>query len=134
MKGKTYDLKKLESSGKFDTSVSARFYYNTQDYFDDLTNFVNNYKRDLSNYTPAFVINSDEDREKFMKECFEVRADFVRLGLTALIESLEVMENAVISKKFKEFSDGQVTFKANIKICKDTINDAAMRWKMSNNR
>jgi hypothetical protein len=131
MKGKTYDIKKLEDTGRFDTSVSTRFYYNKQDYFDDLTTFVLNYKRDLSNYTPAFVVNSDVDREEFMKECFEIRAEFVRLGLKSLIESLEVMENAAISKKFKEFSDGQVTFKATIKICKDTISDAATRWKMS---
>jgi hypothetical protein len=134
MKGKTYDLEKLSASGKFDISVSTRFYYNTQEYFDALTDFALNYHRDLSNYTPAFVVNSDADREEFMKECFEIRADYVRLGLTALLESLVTMEDAAIAKNFKEFSDGQVTYRATMKICKDAITDAAMRWKMTHRK
>ena len=131
MKGKTYNLEKLSSSGYFDVSVSKRFYYNTQEYFDELTDFVNNYDRDLRNYTPAFVINSDIDREEFIKECYEIRAYYVRLGMTALIDAIEVMENAAIGKEVKEFSDGQVSYKAKIKICKDAITEAQMRWKMS---
>jgi hypothetical protein len=131
MKGKTYDLGKLSSSGRFDIGVSTRFYYNTQDYFDALSEFAENYARDLGNYTPAFVVNSDLDREEFMKECFEIRADFMRLGMVTLLDELMKMENAAISRKFKEFSDGQITFQATIKICKDVIRESAMRWKVS---
>jgi hypothetical protein len=131
VKGKTYDMEKLTESGKFDTSVSTWFYYKTQDYFDALTEFANSYPRDLGNYTPAFVINSDADREEFMKECFEIRADFTRLGITPLLEELANMENAAISRNFKEFSDGQITFQATMKICKDVIKDSVMRWKLS---
>lgn len=131
MKGKTYDLEKLAASGNFDTSVSTRFYYKTQDYFDALTDFASNFQRDLGNYTPAFVINSDADREEFMKECFEIRADFMRLGLVSLLSELEKMENAAISRNFKEFSDGQITFHATLKICREIIRDSATRWKVS---
>ncbi|MCL1884757.1 MAG: hypothetical protein FWF81_13520 [Defluviitaleaceae bacterium] len=130
MKGKTYDLEKLSASGNFDVSVITRFYYNTQEYFDALTTFVNTYSRDLGNYTPAFVVNSDADREEFMKECFEIRADYVRLGLNALIESLVVMEDAAINRDVKEFSDGQISYQATLKICKDDIKNATTRWKM----
>jgi hypothetical protein len=131
MKGKTYDLEKLSASGKFDIGVSTRFYYTTQEYFDALTDFSLNYKRDLSNYTPAFVVNSDADREEFMKECFEIRADYVRLGLSALLDALVTMENAAIAKNFKEFSDGQVTYRATMKICQDAIKESVTRWKMT---
>jgi hypothetical protein len=131
LKGRTYNLEKLSSSGKFDIEVSARFYYNMQEYFDALTDFAKNYHHDLSNYTPAFVVNSDDDREQFMKECFEVRADFVRLGMTALLESLVVMEDAAISRNQKAFSDGQVGFHATLRICKDEIEAAANRWKLT---
>lgn len=127
MKSKIYDLKKLNSSGNFDISISMRFFYNTQEYFDALTDFASSYARDLGNYTPAFLINSDVDREGFMKECFKIRADFVCLGMTALLEKLAVMEDAAISKNFKEFSDGQVIFQATLKICKSLIKEAEMQ-------
>jgi hypothetical protein len=130
MKGKKYDLEKLSSSNHFDISVSSRFYYNTQEYFDALSDFVQNFDRDLRHYTPAFVVNSDDDRANFLKECFEIRAVFTRLGITSLLDSLAVMEDAAIKRKHKEFSDGQVTYQATLQICKDTISDSAMRWKL----
>lgn len=131
MKGKTYDINKLSSSGKFDVGVSNRFYYNTQEYFDALTDFAANYNRDLSNYTAAFVINSDAERDAFMLECYEIRADFVRLGINALLEALVTLENAAISRELGEFSDGQVKYRATLKICKDIIREACERWKMT---
>jgi hypothetical protein len=131
VRGKTYDLTRLAASGYFDTSVCTRFYYHAQEYYDSLTDFALNYSRDLSNYTPAFVVNSDPDREEFLKECFEIRADFMRLGLTALLESLGTLENAAITRNFKEFSDGQITLFATLQIAKDTIKESAMRWKVS---
>ncbi|MDR0272285.1 MAG: hypothetical protein LBI27_03085 [Clostridiales bacterium] len=134
MKGKTYDLKKLAASGHFDVNVSTRFHYSTQEYFDALTDFANNYDNDLRNYTAAFVVNSDVDREMFIKECYEIHADFVRLGFTALIEGLLVLEDAAMKKDMKEFADGQVSFKAKVKICKEEIINAQERWKMTRPR
>ena len=131
MKGKTYDLNKLSSSGKFDIGVITRFYYNTQEYFDALTQFAVNYNRDLGNYTAAFVVNSDAEREAFMSECYEIRADFVRLGADALLETLVILEDAAISRSLNQFSDGQVSFRATMKICKDLVKDACERWKMT---
>jgi hypothetical protein len=131
MKGKTYDTDKLSADGRFDTSVITRFFYKTQDYFDALTDFEQNYKRDLSNYTPAFVIHADANREEFIKECFDVRAVFVRLGMTYLLDELTTLENAAISKHEKEFADGQVKFRATIRIYKDIIKEATTRWKMT---
>jgi len=131
MKGKTYDLKKLADSGKFDTTVSTRFFYDTQGYYDALTDFAADFKSDFGNYTAAFVVNSDEDRKIFLGDCFEARAEFVRLGMTALMEALAVLEDAAIQKNTKEFSDGQVKFDATLRICVDIIRGAVMPWRMS---
>ncbi|MCL1862920.1 MAG: hypothetical protein FWF78_05090 [Defluviitaleaceae bacterium] len=124
MKGKAYDLGRLSASGNFDIGVSTRFYYNTQDYFDALSEFAEGYARDLGNYTPAFVVNSDLDRDEFMKECFIIRADFIRMGMTNLLETLVVMEDAAISRNMKEFSDGQVRYHATLKINQSEIKAA----------
>ncbi|MCL2357683.1 MAG: hypothetical protein FWC70_11150 [Defluviitaleaceae bacterium] len=129
MKGKTYDLEKL--SDNFDTEVSKRFYYDKQEYFDALSDFVTNFNRDLCNYTAAFVINSDHSREEFMKECFEIRAELTKVGTIGLIKLLSHLEDAARARSFQEFSDGQVNFKALLHICKDEINNAATRWKMT---
>jgi len=129
MKGKRYDMKKLAASGMIDITVSQRFYYNNQEYFDTLTKFLD-YHTGLGNYTPAFVVNSEEDCASFMLECFEARAEFMRLGLTVLLQELAVMEDAVINKDMKEFADGQTMFMASLTIYKDLIKDAAMRWKV----
>jgi len=131
MKGKKYDIEKLEASGKFDTSVSTRFYYSTQEYFDAITLFSEHHNKGFSNYTPAFVVNSDDDREEFLKECFEVRAGLTTLGLTALLNELSIMEDAAIQKDMKEFSDGQIKYRATLEICLRTIKDATMRWRMT---
>ncbi|MCL1845750.1 MAG: hypothetical protein FWF77_07585 [Defluviitaleaceae bacterium] len=129
MKGKTYDLTKF--SKKLDTEVITRFYYDKQEYFDALSHFVKNYTRDLGNYTPAFVINDDLTREDFMRECFEIRAELTRLGMDALLDLLSHLEDAARNRNFQEFSDGQVNFKATLEICKNEIQDAANRWKMT---
>lgn len=129
MKGKTYDLAKLSSN--FDQDVITRFYYDKQEYYDALTHFVKTYKRDLSNYTAAFVINDDISREEFIKECYEIRAELTRLGLNVLLGELSNLEDAARNRNMQEFSDGQTTFRATIKICKDEIAAAEMRWKMS---
>ncbi|MCL2224058.1 MAG: hypothetical protein FWB96_03710 [Defluviitaleaceae bacterium] len=124
MSGKTYDLNKLSTLGKFDIGVSTRFFYKTQDYFDALTHFVEHFNRELRNYTPAFVVNSDDNRNEFIKECFEIRAEFMRLGMDDLLEALTTLENAAISKQEKAFSDGQIKFRATINIYKDAINQS----------
>ncbi|MCL2049672.1 MAG: hypothetical protein FWG87_13215 [Defluviitaleaceae bacterium] len=131
MKGITYNLEKLIASGNFDTGVIERFYYDKQEYFDALTDFRYDYKRDLTNYTPAFVINSKEDSEEFMKECFEIRAIFIKLGFTAVLETLVRLEDAAISHSEKAFSDAQIRFRATLKICKDELQAAANRWKIT---
>ena len=131
MKGRVYDIKKLADSGRFDTTVRNRFYYDNREYFDALSDFAENFERDMGNYTPAFVVNCDEDREEFMKECFEVRASLMRLGAGKLLDLLLVMENAAISRNAKEFADGQVNFHANLRICQDIVRDAAVKWMIS---
>jgi hypothetical protein len=66
-----------------------------------------------------------------MKECIEVRDDFTRLGLTALLKSLAIIEEAAVEQNMKAFADGQISFHATIKICKDEIAAAANRWKIT---
>ena len=131
VKGKTYDLNKLAASGNFDIDAGPRFFYTTQEYFDALTDFVSHFRQDLGNYTPAFVINSDPDREEFLRECFAVRAKFMSLGITPLLDTLAVMEDAVISRNLKAFSDGQIRLHATLKICRDEIKKSAQRWRLS---
>ena len=98
MKRKTYDLDKLADSGKFDIGVRKSFFYNMQDYFDALTDFEQHYKRELGNYNPTFVTHCEDNREELMRECFELRAVFVRLGMTELLNALDTLENAAITK------------------------------------
>lgn len=117
----------LSETGMFDTNVSTMFYYSTRDYFDALTDFVQHYKRDLANYNPAFVVNSADSREDFIRECFEVRAILVRLGMNELLDALSTLENAAITKHDKEFSDGQIKFRATIEIYKKTIKEAVKK-------
>jgi len=130
MKGIKYDIDKLNKSGLFDTSAASKFYYNIQDYFDALTYFIDNNVFGFSNYTPAFVVNSDEDRCLFLKECFDTRAEFTRLGMAALLQELDVMENAANKRDMKEFSDGQIKLRASIEICIRALRGAAMRWRI----
>jgi len=127
MKRKSYDMTMLSETGMFDTNVSTMFYYSTRDYFDALTDFVQHYKRDLANYNPAFVVNSADSREDFIRECFEVRAILVRLGMNELLDALSTLENAAITKHDKEFSDGQIKFRATIEIYKKTIKEAVKK-------
>ena len=96
-----------------------------------LSEFARSYNRDLNHYTPTVVAYSDENREDFIKECFEVRADFVRLGMVELLRALDTLENAAITKHEKEFSDGQVKIRATVEIYKAAIKEAATPWKMS---
>jgi len=131
MKGKNYDLDILTASGLFDLTVVSRFFYNTQEYFDALTDFERNYRRDLANHTPAVVAYSSESREDFIKECFDVRSVFVRLGMPELLRNLDNLENAAITKHEKGFSDGQIKMRATIEIYKETIKKAETRWKMT---
>jgi len=128
MKGKRYHMQKLAESGRFDITVAQRFYYNSQEYFDALSEFSQNHISPLKHYTPAFVVNSDDERNAFIAECCEVRADFMRMGLISLLEDVATMEDAVIKRDMKEFSDGQVKFLANLNICMDIIKDAETLW------
>lgn len=131
MKGRKYDMEKLEASGKMDVSVCSRFYYTQQDFFDELTNFIENHNTGFSNYTPAFVVNSEEDRKEFLNECFEARAQLTRIGMTALLDELSVMEDAAIHRNMKEFADGQIKYGATMEICLKLVKDSARRWVMS---
>lgn len=121
---KTYDITKLATSGKFDTTIVQRFFYHVRDYYDALTDFVENYGRCLKQYTPAFVVNSEEERKTFLAECSQLRAKFVRLGATSLLEALSNIEDAAVERNFKGFSDGQITFAATMEIYVNIVKDA----------
>jgi len=124
---KIYDMNKLESSGKFNIDAIRRLFYKEEDFFHALTDFVDNYQRCLSNYTPAFVVNSEAERQSFLAECFNVRAVLMRIGATELSKFLSVMEDALIFSDTKELSDGQMNFKANIEIYTRIIKDAEIK-------
>ena len=124
MKAKIYDMAKLSESGKFDTTIVQRFFYHVKDYYEALTDFVENHKKCLSHYTPAFVVNSEDERKGFLNECFQVRAMLMRLGAIDLLDRLSAMEDAAISRNFQGFSDGQVSFNATLKIYMDIIKEA----------
>ena len=128
IKGKRYDMQKLAASNQFDLTVVHRFYYNVQEFFDELTEFAETHRSPLRNYTPAFVINSEDERQVFIQECFEARAMYMKLGLTGVLHEISVMEDAVQKKMLKEFSDGQIKFLADLTICIDVIKDSETRW------
>ena len=129
MKSKTYNIEKLAESEKFDTSIVQRFFYNISDYYNALTDFAENFGKCLSHYTPVFVVNSEEDRQGFLTESAQVRAAFMRIGATALLDALSVLEDAAIERNFEAFSDGQVKFRATLKICMDIVKSAESKVK-----
>ena len=118
MKGKVYDITKLSESNEIDMELVRLFFFNNQDYFNGLTEFLFEYQQYLGHYTPAFVINSPEDKGLFLAECFKVRASLMRLGLRLALEELDYMEDAIYAENVKAFSDGQVKFEAAIQIYK----------------
>ena len=121
---KTYDISKLTQSNQFDTANVQLFFYQITDFYEALNGFVETMGRALSHYTPAFVVNSEEERSNFLQECSQVRAKLMRIGATELMDTLAVLENAAIHRDFKEFSDGQVKFSATLKMAIDVIKDA----------
>ena len=127
MSGTIYDIDKLAQSGQIDTTLIGRFFYNNQDYFDKLTDFATNHSRSLSHYTPAFVVNSEEDRDRFLSDCFQVRAMLMQLGMTSALAELNTMEDALHGGNLKDFADGQVKFLANLKIYMDIIKSARLQ-------
>jgi len=127
MNTKTYDMSKLADSKKFNTAQVSLFFYQISDYYAALTNFVDTMKRCLSHYTPAFVVNSEDERANFLAECAQVRAKLIRLGASELMDCLGTLEDAAISRNFEEFSDGQVKFNATLKICMDVVKNAEVK-------
>jgi|GEM_PF-659676 len=126
---KTYDIAKLEASGKFDTAHVQRFFYNVKDYYEVLTDFFDNYKKCLGHYTPVFVVNSEEDRQRFLTECSQVRAKFINMGAIGLLDALSVLEDAAIIRNFEQFSDGQVKFNATLKIYMDLVKSVEVKTR-----
>jgi hypothetical protein len=80
----------------------------------------------LAHYTPAFVVNSPEDRALFMKDCLVIRPVLMQLGLTYALRELDIMENAIWHGLVKEFADGQVKFAASIEIYTDVMKKALL--------
>jgi len=126
MKRTSYDIEKLARSGKFDTSIISRFFFYIQEYFDALTDFITTQQRCLNNYTPAFVVNNEDERRNFLVDCFKARATIMKLGFPALLEELSVLEHAANVRNLKKFSDGQINFNATMKIYMDIIRDAML--------
>jgi hypothetical protein len=126
MSGKVYDLTQLTESNGIDRSLVKIFFFENRDYYDALTMFAETFHRRLAHYTPAFVVNSPEDRALFLADCLTVRTTLMQLGLTLAIRELDIMENAVHNGSVKEFSDGQVKFDASIQIYIEVIQGALL--------
>jgi len=131
MKGKRYNMQLLVESGMFDVNKGQLFCYTIQEYFDALTEFLSKHISGFGNYTPAFVVNSEDERNCFLQECYEARAVYIMLGMTALMDAVNVMEDAALKRDMDELSDGQVKFRATLKICTDILRKAEMRWMIS---
>jgi hypothetical protein len=124
MAGKVYDLAQLTEGNGIDCKMVKLFFYDNREYFDALTNFIDHFGHPLAHYTPAFVVNSPDDRTLFMKDCLTIRTKLMQLGLTLALRELDVMENAVSAGAAKEFADGQIKFAAAIEIYMKVIKDA----------
>ena len=133
--GKCYNLQKLIASGMFDIESGQQFHYNKiQTYFDSLEDFAANYVSGFGNYTPAVVVNSDENRAFFLVECYNARAQFMVLGISALLDCVTVMEDAAIKRDREGFADGQVKLRATLRICRNTIRAAEIQWLIPHGR
>jgi len=58
-----------------------------------------------------------------------VRAVFMRIGATGLLDLLGVMEDSVISRDMKVLSDGQINFAATLEIYIDTVKNAELKTR-----
>ncbi|MCL2604932.1 MAG: hypothetical protein FWD90_10680 [Defluviitaleaceae bacterium] len=126
MSNKVYDLAQLTESNGIDRSLVKLFFFENSDYYDALTRFAEDFHRPLAQYTPAFVVNSPEDRALFLADCLRIRTILMQLGLTLAIRELDAMENAVHSGAVKEFSDGQIKFDAAVQIYIEVIEGALL--------
>ena len=122
--GKVYDLAQLTEGNGIDCNLVKLFFFENRDYYDALTDFLDNFGHPLAHYTPAFVINSPDDRALFLKDCLTIRITLMRLGLTYAVRELDFMENAIHAGNVKEFADGQVKFTASIEIYSSVIRAA----------
>lgn len=121
----SFDLDKLFEGSMIDKGLVDLFFYDNRDYYHKLTDFlVNNHNYSLSHYTPAFVMHSPEDKTLFLKECYQVRASLMQMGLLMAMDELDVMEEAVHHNDVKAFADGQIKYVATIRIYLDMIRGA----------
>jgi len=121
-----YDLAQLTESNGVDRSLVKLFFFTNKDYFNALTVFADTFSRRLAHYTPAFVVNSPDDKALFLADCLTIRTTLMQLGLTLAIRELDVMENAVHSGSMKEFMDGQIKFDAAVEIYIEVIKSAIL--------
>ncbi|MCL2188360.1 MAG: hypothetical protein FWC16_07615 [Defluviitaleaceae bacterium] len=124
--GKVYDLAQLTEGNGIDTNLVKLFFFENKDYYNALTEFLETFGRPLAHYTPAFVVNSPDDRALFMRDCLGIRTTLMRLGLTLAMRELDIMENAAHAGNAKEFADGQIKFDAAVEIYCTVIKDALL--------
>ena len=125
MSKKTYNIEKLGKSGYIDTSQNELFFYQRQDYFDKLTEFMEETQHtNIPNYTPAFVVNNKEDQDRFLAESSNIRARLMQLGMHGATRELNNMEDAIRFASTKAFADGQIKFAATMNIYESIISAA----------
>ena len=127
MEHKLYDIVKLSSHSEIDMGLVRLFFSDNRDYFEQLAIFQADYQRPLAHYTPAFVINSPSDRERFLTECYQMRVILMQLGMRLALHELDIMEDAAHRQDMMTFADGQVKFLAAIIIYQDIIAGAQIK-------
>jgi CheY-like chemotaxis protein len=117
-------MSKLAENKIMDTSTVSWFFYDNKEYFNKLTEYVNNYPHYLANYNPTVVVVSEDEKKVFIQDCANVRAILTQLGMTLALSELNNMENAVLAGEIKELDDGFTKFHATLEIYANIIDEA----------
>jgi CheY-like chemotaxis protein len=120
----SYDISKLAENKIMDTSTISWFFYDNNEYFKKLNEFVKNHPHYLTNYNPTVVVVSEDEKKVFIQDCAGVRAILTQLGMTLALSELNNMENAVLAGEIKELDDGLTKFYATMEIYANIIEDA----------
>lgn len=124
MSNEKYDMERLSSSSSINAASAFGMHYDSQDFFNHLTDFLAEWPNYLRSYNPTVIVYSDEERHTFAHDCSNIRAILTQLGITKALAELNNLENAVRHNDVKSLSDGLNIFFATLEIAAGDIQDA----------
>lgn len=123
----SYDMDVLGKLRELDVSKARNNFNSRQEYFDRLTEFVDNAHDYLSLYNPTMVIYGKDIQVSFLDDLEKATQILTSLGMMPAVAELNNIVNAVSSNSVEVLSDGLIKFRADMEILSKRI--AAARVK-----